>query len=101
VQGTGLGAVGGKSLLSFGFLFVLLTFFLWTDLFQSHVCLKNNCCCCIHVCPRKKFKSDVSAHLWELCEAALINCLFLLIRSVCGIVVLISVCIIARTVHGC
>ena len=42
--------------------------------------LKNYCC--VHLCPSKKFSSDVSAHLCELCETALISSLFVLIISV-------------------
>ena len=33
-----------------------------------------------------------TVHLWELCETALINCVFVLTISVCGIAVLICVC---------
>ena len=54
---------------------------IWTDLFESHVCLR---CFCTRV---------------ALCETALINCLFVFIRSVCGIVVINCVCCLART--GC
>ena len=67
----------------------------WTDLFESHVC--QNKLIVVYMSVRERFISDVSPHLLELCETALINCLFVLIISLCGIVVLICVCSTART----
>ena len=56
---------------------------------------------CIYVYPRKQCNSDVSAHSLELCETALIDCLIMLIIYVCGIVVLIKLCVCSIARIGC
>ena len=48
----------------------------------------------VGACP---WLASTTRHLWELCETALISCLFMLRISVCSIVVVICVCSIART----
>ena len=73
----------------------------WTDLFETHVCLKKKRVLYIHVCPLTNLILMFLHILFYLknCETALINCIIVLIIFVCGIVVLISVCSIAR--GGC
>ena len=70
---------------------------IWTDLFESHVCLKKE-----SVVHMYAYKIDLILMFLHICrnyETVLINCLIVLIIFVCGIVVFICVWSIART--GC
>ena len=67
---------------------------IWTDLFESNVCLKN-----LVLYAHERNLILMFLHICRNCETALINCLIVLIMFVCGIVVFICVCSIART--GC
>ena len=70
---------------------------IWTDAFESHVCLK-------YLSVAYMYAHQINLilmflHICTNCETVLINCLIVLIIFVCGTVVFIGVCSIART--GC
>ena len=69
---------------------------IWTDLFESHVCLKT--LSVVYKYAHERNFILMFLHICMNCETALINCLIVLIIFVCGIV-FICVCSIART--GC
>ena len=71
---------------------------IWTDLFESHVCLKK--LGVVYMCAHERNLILMFLHICTRnYETALIKCLIVLIIFVCDTVVFICDCSIART--GC
>ena len=70
---------------------------IWTDVFESHVCLKTLSVVYMYAHERNLIRMFL--HICRNYKIALINCLIVFVICVCGTVVLICVCSIALT--GC